>query len=82
MPLCTGGHARARTGRRLSQRQRPANDAAAMFDSATAPENRFLRFLKKLLPYLRRTLNKRLVVERIAEALKLETRLPRRSCGS
>ncbi|MCI0354715.1 MAG: hypothetical protein L0099_06720, partial [Acidobacteria bacterium] len=51
------------------------NDAAAMFDSATAPEDRFLRLLKKLLPYLRRTLSERLVVERIAEALKLETRV-------
>ncbi len=50
------------------------NDAAAMFDAAAEPGDRFLRVLQRLLPYLRRTLSERLAVQAAAEALALEPR--------
>lgn len=52
----------------------PGPDAAAMFDNPTAPAERFLLVLKKLLPYLRQTLSERLVAQKMAEALNLEAK--------
>ncbi len=50
------------------------NDAAAFFDTEVAPADHFSLVLGKLLPYLRRTLSERFVVQKMAEALQLEAR--------
>jgi hypothetical protein len=50
------------------------DDAEALFDDPTIPAERFELVLKKLMPYLRRTLSERLVTQKLGEALKLETR--------
>src|SRR5262249_45132497 len=52
----------------------PGTDAAVMFDDPTDPGGRFLVVLRKLLPYLRRTLSEYFVVQTVAEALKLEAK--------
>jgi hypothetical protein len=49
------------------------NDAATMFDRTVAFGDRFQLVLKKLLPYLRSALSERLVVQKMSEALQLET---------
>ncbi|PWB49644.1 MAG: hypothetical protein C3F06_13815 [Candidatus Methanoperedenaceae archaeon] len=49
-------------------------DAAIMFDDPTDPEVRFCLVLKNLLHYLQRTLGELLVVQKMAEALKLEAK--------
>lgn len=49
-------------------------DAAALFDTAVAPDDRFVLVLKKLLPYLRSSLSERFAAGQIAEALQLEAR--------
>ncbi len=51
-------------------------DAAVeiLFDTGLTAGDRFLHVLRKLLPYLRRTLSERLAVQTLAEALELETR--------
>ncbi len=48
------------------------DDVKTMFDESNTPEKRFLLVLKKLFPYLRKTLSERLVKQKIAEALKLD----------
>jgi receptor-binding and translocation channel-forming TcA subunit of Tc toxin/ABC toxin-like protein/neuraminidase-like protein/putative peptidoglycan binding protein/virulence plasmid A protein len=48
------------------------NDDAAMFDMPTTTEMRFRLVLKKLLPYLRRTLSEQLVKQRLAQALEVD----------
>jgi hypothetical protein len=50
------------------------DDAARLFDDPTTAEARFDLLLKTLLPYLRRTLSERLVVQKIAAALGLEAK--------
>jgi hypothetical protein len=52
----------------------PGADAASLFDTAGTPADRFLLVLEKLLRYLRRTLSEQLAVQKMAEALQLETR--------
>ena len=49
-------------------------DTAILFDNPTAPAERFLLVLKRLLPYLRRTLSERTVAHKVAAALNLETK--------
>lgn len=50
----------------------PATDTARLFDGAATAEARFLLLLRKLLPYLRRTLSDRVVVQKLADTLGLE----------
>lgn len=50
------------------------SDAAALFDAAMAPGDRFLLILKKLLPYLRVALSERFAIVKTAEELQLEAR--------
>lgn len=52
----------------------PGTDAAEMFDDPTNPGERFLVALRKLLPYLRRTLSEHFVAQTVAEALEMETK--------
>jgi hypothetical protein len=52
----------------------PNNDAAALFDATVAPADRFLLVLRKLFPFLCRTLSEQVAVRMMAEALQLETR--------
>ena len=51
----------------------PGNDVDALFNMPTTPADRFKLVLKKLLPHLRTMLNRRLVTQKISEALQLET---------
>lgn len=50
------------------------SDAATLFDAPTAPGERFLVVLRKLLPHLRRTISEYLVAQTVAEALSLEAK--------
>ncbi|HYU30576.1 MAG TPA: neuraminidase-like domain-containing protein [Thermoanaerobaculia bacterium] len=49
-------------------------DISALFDTATAPGDRFLLVLAKLLPALRRILGEQLAVQKTVAALQLEAR--------
>ena len=51
--------------------------ASSLFDNPSTPESRFLSVLKKLLPYLRKTLGERLVTQKMSETLQLEAKTTR-----
>ncbi len=52
-----------------------SSDVATLFDDAdTAPPSRFLLVLEKLLPYLRATLSERIVIQRVGEFLRLDSK--------
>lgn len=50
------------------------NDITTILNKPTTPEDRFLCVLQKLIPYIRQTLSERLVAQKMAEALQLETK--------
>ena len=63
-PLITGDEFLIATGAK--------DDISALFDNSNTPADRFGLVLKKLLPHVRIELSKRLIIQKLSEALKLE----------
>ena len=56
----------------------PGNDAAALFDTAVTPADRFALILAELLPWLAATLSRRTVIQRLGEALQIDLEVSER----